>query len=665
MRWPLAALWALLAALTAMGLMFWGRAAFQVRTLPERMMEWLLLFVRLDQFEQGIRTFGPRAKVYALYGGVATMFLALVVIGAVALRWRWRPVVVLLLGIALYLVAMGGLMPLTGGGAFGTALLQDALLVNGLYLGVALAYASLLLGGQAVSATTAPGQPVAVPSQQGSRRALMMGLAGSGVSFAVTLRQGLTGHTTAGSNLPLAALPADLPLPAPSPSVAAEPTVHPGLAGVPTVGGAEEAARFLAATSEATGLPTVPPAPPAASATPLPATQAPALQPTQPVATQTAAVLAPAAPPEPTEAALPTAPAPTAPAPTVAPAVAPTEAPSPTADSSPLPVVGPERALERDKDGVLTALARAQGELAALITPNGAHYVVTKNPVADPVVDAEQWRLVLDGEVNRPVQVDYRTLRRLPAVELYRTLECISNFTAMCQLTYFGCDLMSTARWTGARLQDVLALAGGLKPGVVSLQVQGADEYASSVPAALVQDPETVLAYEMNGQPLPRQHGFPVRLLVPGRYGYKSAKWVVGIRALRTDFVDWYGQRNWSRTGVVKTMSRIDTPYNGQQLPPGRHRIAGIAYAGIRGVAAVQFSADGGRSWNPTAFLESALGRDTWVRWTAEFDVAPGQTVQLQCRAIDGAGQVQTDEFRLPQPDGGSGRHTIEVSAAA
>lgn len=303
-------------------------------------------------------------------------------------------------------------------------------------------------------------------------------------------------------------------------------------------------------------------------------------------------------------------------------------------------------------------------ELATLLTPTAAHYVVTKNAVADPVLDAESRRLVLDGEVNRPVQLDYRTLRRLPAAELYKTLECISNFTAQCELTYFGCDLISTSLWKGARLRDVLELAGGLRPGVVSLQVQGADEYSSAIPLALATNPDTLLVYEMNGQPLARQHGFPVRLLSPGRYGFKSAKWVVGIRALRTEYVDWYGQRNWSRTGVVKTMSRIDTPANGAKLQPGRHRIAGIAYAGDRGVGAVQFSADGGRTWNPTAFLEAPIGRDAWVRWTAEFDIAPAEARQLICRAVDGTVVVQTDEFRLPQPDGGQGRHTIEVSAS-
>jgi DMSO/TMAO reductase YedYZ molybdopterin-dependent catalytic subunit len=319
------------------------------------------------------------------------------------------------------------------------------------------------------------------------------------------------------------------------------------------------------------------------------------------------------------------------------------------------------RTLSRDKDGSLTAAARKPGELAALITPNDAFYVVTKNAAGDPLIKPDGWRLIVDGEVNNPVQLDYRTLRQLPAVELVKTLECISNFTAMCELTSFGCELISTATWRGARLVDVLELAGGLKRSAVGLAVLSTDEFSSAIPLEAARDPDTILAYEMNGEVLPHEHGYPARLLAPGRYGMKNAKWVMAIRPMSREFADWYGQRNWNREGIVKTMSRIDLPAPGAELASGQQRIAGVAYAGTRGIKLVEFSADGGGSWQPAELVEEQAGRDAWVRWQGTFEAAAGASVRLVARATDGTGAVQTETFSLPQPDGGSGRHSIEV----
>jgi DMSO/TMAO reductase YedYZ molybdopterin-dependent catalytic subunit len=676
MSWVRAIGASLLATSVAMGLMFWARAVFQVRTLPERVMEWLLLFVPLDTFEQGIRTFGPQAKVLALYGGIAVMSASLFGLGLLALRRRWPGPAILAMALILFIIAMAGIMPLTGGGFFGSSLLQHVLLVNGVYLGMSLVYASLLLLPQALehldAQSAASPDPAAV---QASRRSLAAGLAGTSLAYAAALRQASIGGGRTGSDLPLAQVPPNtvgssgsLAPTAP----AATPTAHPGMAGIPAQATADTPE--VAATVAAAAAPAIPTtaAAPAAQAAPTTPAQPTAPSPAPPAdqdspaavpTTVTAAEPAPqpptsppTRPPQPTATAAPPAPRSTEPPPSsTVPAGPPNTTPLPTPRA---------RELARDQGGALTASSRQKGELASLVTPTNAHYVVTKNAVTDPALDAETWRMVLDGEVARPVQVDYQTLRRLPAAEQYKTLECISNFTSMCHLAFFGCDLISTAQWKGARLRDVLELAGGLRPGVVSLLVRGADEFSSSIPASLASNPDVLLAYEMNGQVLPRQHGYPVRLLVPGRYGMKSAKWVVGIRALRTEQLDWYGQRNWSRTGIVRTMSRIDVPADGARLTPGRHRISGIAYAGDRGVSGVQFSSNGGQSWNPANFVEPPLGRDTWVRWTAEFDLAPGQALKLMSRAVDGQGQVQTEVFNLPQPDGGSGLHSIEIAAA-
>jgi hypothetical protein len=152
---------------------------------------------------------------------------------------------------------------------------------------------------------------------------------------------------------------------------------------------------------------------------------------------------------------------------------------------------------------------------------------------------------------------------------------------------------------------------------------------------------------------------------VPGRYGMKSAKWVVGLRPMGREFVDWYGQRQWSKQAIVKTMTRIDVPGPAAELPPGQHRIAGIAYAGDRGVSKVEFSTDGGRTWRVAELLEPPAGRDTWVRWQGQFTLVPGAETTLVARATDGSGALQIEEFSLPQPDGGSGWHTADVRALA
>jgi hypothetical protein len=141
----------------------------------------------------------------------------------------------------------------------------------------------------------------------------------------------------------------------------------------------------------------------------------------------------------------------------------------------------------------------------------------------------------------------------------------------------------------------------------------------------------------------------------------KSAKWVVGIRSIRRELVDWYGQRGWSQQGAIKTMTRIDSPARGATLPPGEHLVTGIAYAGDCGVQKVELSANGGESWQETKLLEPPPGDDTWVRWQGRFVLTPGSEVTLVARATDSSGVLQAEEFSLPQPDGSSGWHHLVV----
>ena len=165
-----------------------------------------------------------------------------------------------------------------------------------------------------------------------------------------------------------------------------------------------------------------------------------------------------------------------------------------------LPEPQSARALPRDQDGAVLASGRRPGELSTAVTSNENFYVVTKNAGGDPVLHPDDWRLVVDGEVQRPFELDYAALRKLPSVEVTRTLECISNLVDKCELAPFGCDLISTAVWKGVRLSDVLGLVGGLKPGVTFLATISADEYTTALPIDVAMSPDSLLVFEMNGQ---------------------------------------------------------------------------------------------------------------------------------------------------------------------
>jgi DMSO/TMAO reductase YedYZ molybdopterin-dependent catalytic subunit len=576
----------LVAGLIALLLQDLLRAAWQLRSLPERVMEWLLLFVSPDLFERGVGQFGAVAKEIGLTATTVGMVAILALIGAVVLRAAWSSWRLLGLGLVLWLVTMLAIMPITGAGAFATALQVAPLQTSAGYLLVFLGYAAVLIAARLVAQRGTRTRSIILKE----RRALLASVAGAVAAGGLAQLLGRSGAMVS-SALPLATFPSGTARPTPAMSAAAPANATP-------------TNRSFANTHD------TPEAKP--TVRPLGATAAAA-----------------------------------------------------TADAEePFPVPPTPRTLDRDQDGSLTAAGRTRGQLAPAITANEDFYVVTKNAVADPVLDAASWRLVIDGEVSNPVQIDYRTLRGLPSAEVVRTLECISNLTSSCSLTSFGCDLISTARWRGARLNDVMALAGGLKSSAMGLAFISADEFSAGLPTEVATDPDALVVYEMNGQPLPREHGFPVRLLVSGRYGMKNPKWLTTIRAVDRQYLGWYEQRNWNKDGIVKTMSRVDVPADGAALPAGDQRLAGIAYAGNRGVSRVDFSLDDGATWRAARLLGAMPGSDAMVRWDATFPIAAGQTVNVTVRATDGQGQEQTEEFQLPQPDGASGRPSITVTGA-
>jgi hypothetical protein len=141
----------------------------------------------------------------------------------------------------------------------------------------------------------------------------------------------------------------------------------------------------------------------------------------------------------------------------------------------------------------------------------------------------------------------------------------------------------------------------------------------------------------------------------------KNPKWVVGLRPMSREFLDWYGQRNWSKEGIVRTMTRIDSPAAGAKLATGQNMLSGVAYAGTRGIKRVEYSSDGGESWQAADLLEPAAGQDAWVRWRGSFELSQAAKVALLARATDGNDDVQDEAFTLPQPNGGTGWPRIEI----
>jgi hypothetical protein len=280
--------------------------------------------------------------------------------------------------------------------------------------------------------------------------------------------------------------------------------------------------------------------------------------------------------------------------------------------------------------------------LAIEVTPISDFYDVSKN-VSDPDVDVRRWQLQINGLVQNAVSLSYDQIRQLPWVEQYATLECISNEV--------GGDLIGNALWRGVRLRNLLEQAE-LEPRVVDIVLKAADGYTDSIPLERALSDGTILAYEMNGLPLNQTHGFPLRLIVPGIYGMKNVKWITGIEAVDFDFKGYWQKRGWDDRAEYKTMSRIDAPPS--SIKNAATTIAGIAFAGDRGIQRVQVSIDGGKSWKD-ADLKPALSGYTWVLWHLDWTPANAGSALLIVRATDVTGITQTSSHAPPIPNGASG----------
>lgn len=285
------------------------------------------------------------------------------------------------------------------------------------------------------------------------------------------------------------------------------------------------------------------------------------------------------------------------------------------------------------------------------ITPTKDFYLITKNGVNDPDIDASRWRLQVGGE--RPFALTYDELRAVPAVEGTWTLECISNLV--------GGGLLSTAVFRGVPLRDLLERAG-LPASAREIRFNSADGYTESLPLETAQDERTIVAYLMNGEPLPKGHGFPARLLGSGRYGMKYPKWLTAVLPVAQPYSGFWEQRGWSKDAFVLATSAIYWPNAEVTVPAGRPFpfMNGRAFAGSRGISKVEVSFDGGRAWSD-ARLRRVLPADNWMPWTYVWTPPAPGTYGLVVRATDGEGAPQDAAERDSFPNGATGYHRVRI----
>lgn len=282
-------------------------------------------------------------------------------------------------------------------------------------------------------------------------------------------------------------------------------------------------------------------------------------------------------------------------------------------------------------------------------TSNGSFYVVDI-AVRDPRIVERDWTLRVHGAAEREVWLTYSDLLSLPAVELDGTLLCISF--------EYANSLISTTRWTGVLLRDILALAGPLE-STVDVALHGAGGYSDSIPLAKALEPTTLAAYGMNGQSLAHAHGFPCRVFVPNLYGIKNVKWLQEIELVPHDFRGFWQERAWTDIAEVNTICMIDTPWEETPLDDaGMVWVGGIAFAGSRGVSRVELSVDDGPWWD--CECEPYEPELVWQRWRYAWPAQPGSH-RLAVRAFDLSGVPQIAEPRPPHPDGLTGLDRIEV----
>ena len=294
--------------------------------------------------------------------------------------------------------------------------------------------------------------------------------------------------------------------------------------------------------------------------------------------------------------------------------------------------------------------------LTAEVTSAADHYVVDVNLV-QPSVEADAWTLSVGGKVSEPLELTFQSLQdEFEMVEQYSVLSCISNEV--------GGPLVGHSSWRGARLADVLE-AAGVDNDAVDVVFRAADGYTDSITIETASDPTVLLAIAQNGEPLTREHGFPCRVRVPALYGMKNVKWLQSIDVVDRDYKGYWMKRGWSDVAIVKTQSRIDVAGESRTARRGEAAwVAGVAWAGDRGIARVEVSTDGGSTWSEAQLREPIAGDLSWRQWAYRWTPDRAGTMMVMSRATDGRGDVQTARTASPHPAGATGLHAVEVEVS-
>lgn len=285
------------------------------------------------------------------------------------------------------------------------------------------------------------------------------------------------------------------------------------------------------------------------------------------------------------------------------------------------------------------------------ITPNDQFYRVNYSDHSLEVGESlriDQWVMPIDGALDRPIRIRYADVLEQRVSERMVTLQCVDNEP--------GGSLMSNAVWSGFPLSRLLEQAG---PSETARDVvlRGADGYHDSITLERAMRGDVLLAHSMNGAALPRDHGYPLRAIVPGIFGIKNVKWLTGIEVVESDHKGYWQERGWTDDGVIPVTSRIDHPGHYQLLRGRQQKARGLAFGGLHGIQRVELSADAGATWRDATLAPSPP--DAWVPWTVEWEApAPGAyTLVVRAQGRDGVRQVATASRAYPS--GTSGLHTI------